>query len=125
RFTAGLSRLPFGIDTSPAPQLYQRLENRNFWSSPEGTAYMTFDDLRSLKVEVGVASNDWRRRRIDFGARDLGFERLDRAGSLRASYDISALEGTRILGSLYGAKNGERRYGAGLINRNRKEDYTE
>ena len=122
RVTAGRMRLPFGIDTSQAPQFYQDKENRGFWRSPTDGGYLTFDDLRRLRLDAGLAISEI--SRLDPKARLAPRYATDKAFSLRAALDVSALEGTRILASVYGAEMGERRYGLGLINTNQKGDYT-
>jgi hypothetical protein len=113
-------RLPFGLDLSQAPQYYQDLENRRFWRSPPLGAYLTFDDMRRSRFDVGFAINDT--------AKISGHKAVqmtdDLALSFRGMLDISALEGTRIIASLYSAKSGERRYGLALSNTNRKGDQT-
>jgi hypothetical protein len=115
-------RLPFGIDTSQAPQFYQDKENRGFWHSPTDGGYLTFDDLRRLRLDAGLAISEI--SRLDPKTRLAPRYATDKAFSLRAALDVSALEGTRILASVYGAEMGERRYGLGLINTNQKGDYT-
>ena len=124
RLTAGRLRLPFGIDNSEAPQFYQALENRLLWHSPDLGGYLTYDDLRRWRFDIGFAENDRSelRRRQD-GAADDGV--IDRALSIRAMLDISALEGTRLLLSGYAAERGERRFGFGMVNVNHKGDATE
>ncbi|MBM4251147.1 MAG: hypothetical protein FJ146_04200 [Deltaproteobacteria bacterium] len=120
RATFGRMRIPFGLDLSQAPQYYQDLENRLFWRSPLLGGYLTFDDMRRSRFDVGIASNDLSQLR----AERLSQKRDDIAMSLRGILDVSALEGTRIIASLYSANTGERRYGLALSNTNRKGDQT-
>ena len=122
RVTAGRMRLPFGIDTSQAPQFYQDKENRGFWRSPTDGGYLTFDDLRRLRFDAGLAVS--KISRLDPKSRQPHTDAAEKAISVRAALDVSALEGTRIVASVYGAEMGERRYGLGLINTNQKGDYT-
>ena len=122
RVTAGRMRLPFGIDSSQAPQFYQDKENRRFWRSPTDGGYLTFDDLRRLRFDAGLAISEI--SRLNPKTQQPPRYAADKAFSLRAALDVSALEGTRVVASVYGAEMGERRYGLGLINTNQKGDYT-
>ena len=119
RVTFGRMRIPFGLDLSLAPQFYQNLENRRFWRSPPIGTYVTFDDLRRFRLDIGLASKL---------ARELentqGQSGSESAFSIRGALDLSALEGTRIIASIYAATKGERRYGLALSNTNRKGDQT-
>lgn len=120
RVSFGRMRLPFGLDISQAPQYYQDLENRRFWRSPKIGAYLTFDDLRRSRFDVGIAMNDTGK----FSGQKTAQKSDELAMSLRGILDVSALEGTRIIASLYSANKGERRYGLALSNTNRKGDQT-
>ena len=122
RLTTGRMRLPFGIDTSQAPQFYQDKENRRFWRSPTDGGYLTFDDLRRLRVDAGLAVSEI--SHLDPKPPLSPKYDADKAISVRGALDVSALEGTRIVASVYGSELGERRYGLGLINTNQKGDYT-
>jgi hypothetical protein len=126
RLTAGRARLPFGVDLTDAPQFYQMRENRLLWLSPPDSAWLTLDDLKMVKVEAGVATNELKRKGKIVGPPPSGeVPPTENAASIRASVDLSALEGTRLVASGYGDKGGERRFGAGVINRNRKGDFTD
>jgi|LauGreDrversion4_2_1035121.scaffolds.fasta_scaffold00381_6 hypothetical protein len=120
RLTFGRMRIPFGLDLSQAPQYYQDQENRLFWRSPLFGAYLTFDDLRRSRFDVGAAINE----PSQVSAKKPGYRQDEIAVSLRGILDVSALEGTRIIASLYSANSGERRYGLALSNTNRKGDQT-
>lgn len=118
RLTAGRTRLPFGVDHSDAPITYQWHTNRKFWESPEKSGYVTFDDLLAARFDLGIGAGDSK------DAKDNSERRQDRAVSARFAYDVSALEGTRMVASGYVGRNGERRWGFALVNVNRKSDYT-
>jgi hypothetical protein len=130
RLTGGRTRLPVGIDQSLAPEMYQLLENRRLWQSPPYGAYLTFDDLRAFRVDLGYGTNELNgKREADYPQTEPApgstLIPVQHAASLRASYDLSALEGTRVLASAYAEKGGERHFGAGIINRNSHDDLTE
>ena len=121
RITFGRLRLPFGIDQSSAPEFYQEMENRQLWDSPRIGSFLTFDDLRRIHIEIGIASRSLDAFKVSHPLTENG----DRAVSIRSAIDSSALEGTRFIFSGYARDDGERRYGLGLINKNQKDDTTE
>jgi hypothetical protein len=123
RMTIGRLRLPFGLDQSEAPEYYQALENRRFWDSPRDGGYLTYDDLRRFRVDIGGAVSDLRSAR-QRSMQSQGPREFERAVSVRAMLDISALEGTRLVASGYGSIVGQRRFGFGVLNTNRKGDFT-
>jgi len=124
RLTLGRMRLPFGIGQSAAPQFYQLLDNRLLWHSPPLGGFMTYDDLRRVRIDFGLAG-EGRPNKKNSAVDEANVRPLDQAVSIRAMLDISALEGTRFMLSGYAAKQGERRYGFGMINVNHKGDATE
>jgi len=124
RFTLGRMRLPFGIGQSTAPQFYQVLDNRHLWHSPPLGGFMTYDDLRRVRIDIGLASEGPRNHKRPTGEA-VEVQPIDIAASVRAMLDISALEGTRLMLSGYTAKRGERRYGFGMVNVNHKGDTTQ
>lgn len=122
RLTAGRIRLPFGIDRTEAPESYQQKENRAFWDSPQDGAYVTFDEMRNLRLDLGYATNEL----VDDTVTDplVGQKEEIRAGSARLMVDFSALDGSRLVFSGYGENHGVRRMGAGFVTVSRKSDMT-
>lgn len=122
RLTAGRIRLPFGIDRTEATETYQAVENRTFWSSPRDGAYVTFDEMRNLRLDLGYATNEL----VDDTVTDplVGQKEEIRAGSARLMVDFSALDGSRLVFSGYGENHGVRRMGAGFVTVSRKSDMT-
>ncbi len=122
RLTAGRIRLPFGIDRTEAPESYQQNENRGFWDSPRDGAYVSFDEMRNLRLDLGYATNEL----VDDTVTDplIGQKEEIRAGSMRLMVDFSALDGSRLVFSGYGENQGVRRMGAGFVTVSRKSDMT-
>lgn len=123
RLTAGRVRLPFGIDRSEATEFYQSMENRTFWDSPPDGAYVTFDEMRNLRLDLGYASNELVNETVTDPLLDEKAE--IRAGSLRFMVDFSALDGSRLVFSGYGENHGVRRMGAGFVTVSRRSDLTQ
>ena len=125
RVSLGRGYAPFGIDWSEAPIFYRMLEDRKFWDSPRKVAFVTWDNQRWLRFDVGYGADG----SLSWGGDDgllkgSGGSPVRQVASVRSMVDLSALEGTRIVTSLLGGKDGERRFGAGLINHNRRGDLT-
>jgi hypothetical protein len=122
RLTAGRLRLPFGIDRSEATEFYKSFENRTFWDSPPDGAYVTFDEMRNLRLDLGYASNQL----VEESVTDPLVDEKEevRAGSVRLMIDFSALDGSRLVFSGYGENHGVRRMGAGFVTVSRKSDMT-
>lgn len=123
---AGRLQLPFGIDKTWAPESYRLYENRNFWSSPKYGAALGIDNKINTRLDIAYAEAP--RTNTPQSASDDADPRSQRgisATSLRLSYDISALDGSRIVLSGYGENRGVRKMGLGLINVSRRADTTE
>lgn len=108
---AGHLALPFGLDQSFANESYQSLENSALWSSPPNGAALSLDNKIDTRLDVGYAETD----------RSAAHKT---AVSARLSYDISALDGSRIMLSGYGENHGVRRMGAAFLTVSRKGDTT-
>ncbi len=122
RLTMGRVRLPFGIDRTETTETYQAVENRTFWGSPPDGAYVTFDEMRNLRLDLGYATNEL----VDDAVAGplVGKKQELRAGSARLMVDFSALDGSRLVFSGYGENHGVRRMGAGFVTVSRKSDMT-
>ncbi len=121
RLAFGKMRLPFGFDFNPLMEYYKTLEDRTFWSSPSNGFKVTYDDLRSLQVELGGGLSNNSLSTTEKNHSSDVFKNDD-AISLRVSTDFPALEGSKLQGSIYTERNGTRRYGLGFLNINRKKD---
>ncbi len=126
---AGRMSLPFGLDTTWAAESYRTFENRSFWASPRYGASLGIDNKVNTRLDIGYAEaqrTGGARESLDLpSAADLRTVRRQAAASLRLSYDISALDGSRIVVSGYGENHGVRRMGLGLVNVSRRADTTE
>lgn len=114
--SAGRQRLPFGLDLSHAIESYKSFETRAFWASPEQTATLSLDDLRFVRFDFGYGSNEIVKTE----------ERMHavHAASARLMFDLSALDGSRLVASGYGENRGARRFGLGFVTVSRKGDET-
>ena len=122
RLALGKMRVPFGFDRNPLMEFYKTIEDRVFWQSPMNTTKITYDDLRGFQVDVGIGIAD---ASVSRKSRDRAEERGVReedAASLRTMIDFPALEGSRIMVSLYGERHGTRRYGLGFLNITKNKD---
>jgi hypothetical protein len=123
---AGRLSLPFGLDKSWATQSYQRFASRAFWSSPEYGAALSIDNKVNTRLDIGYAEDPRSMSGRDFpAAADLRRIGSLTAASARLSYDMSALDGTRLILSGYGENHGVRKMGFGFVNVSRKGDSTE
>lgn len=118
RLALGKPLLPFGVGDSPVMDSLQLLGVRGFWEGLEGGAVVTFDNMRDVQVEAGGFSttprnNDRYKKRIG-----------NDAASARMSYDLPALDGSRLVFSFYGDRLEERRVGFAFINVSVKGDVT-
>jgi len=119
RLSAGRLSTPFAFNISDAPKTYQNFSSMLFWRSAEYSAVMAYDNNVDTLLELGYGAN--------FGEAVRGGE-IDKQipqqknGSLRLSYDIPAVEGTRMMMSALADEDGERRVAAGLLNANRRGD---
>lgn len=122
RLALGHMKVPFGFNSNPLMEFYKIVEDDIFWRSPMNSAKLTFDDLRGFQVDLGVglADSSISRKSRD-RAEKLGITEED-AASLRTMIDFPALEGSRIMASLYGERHGTRRYGLGFLNITKKKD---
>lgn len=103
---AGKMDLPFGVDFSPLPKVFDEwLKNDAYWSGPDYVTMFTWDNQREILFNVGWASSE-------IPEKDKPSER---AVVARFAYDISAMDGTRLVVSGYGSHSGERRIGAAIV----------
>lgn len=127
RFSLAFGRmdLPFGINHRPLMEVYNvGLKAYDYWDFPEYAANFTFDNQVESRLEVAVASNnfafgadkDTRNRRSREGSTNRKKNRTREAFAIRSSYDLSALEGTRITLSLYEEREQPRRFGVAFLN---------
>ncbi len=130
RLTAGRLRLPFGLDQTEATQYYQSAENRAFWASPEQGGYVTLDDMRNLRLDIGYSSTEIREKNqpdqeaVSVASGNLK-DPIVRATAARLMVDFSPLDGSRLVFSGYGENHGVRRMGIGFVTVSRKSDMTE
>lgn len=127
RMTAGRLTLPFGVDGSEVMESVRWLENREFWASPRFGTYLTVDDRLATTVEVGFATDQGSKD----GERDRGTEDAsdparppNQAYALRLSRDVSILDGSRLMASVYGDQDGRRRFGAAFVTKTVQGDST-
>ena len=137
----GRAPLPFGFNLPVASETYQLHTDTGFWQSPRYGATMAIDNKVNTRLDIGYGTDRIRGRVTSQG--DLQAEaelpsvptavspddprnRIElTAVAARLTYDVSALDGTRIEVSGYGANHGERRYGLGLMTISRRNDLTE
>ncbi len=111
RLTAGKVQLPFGLDDNRLSASLRRLERDEFWQSPPYGGYVTLDNLINFQIDLGVSQG-----KIT-GDNNFTSDEPDlKAASLRMMYDTSLLLGSRFIASLYGEKEGLRRYGLAILN---------
>jgi len=125
-FQLGRMPLPFGLDTQWATESYRRFENRLFWDSPRYGASLGIDNKVNTRLDIGFAETQRTpvSKNLSVEA-DPRVERGRTAASARLSYDISALDGSRLVVSGYGENHGVRRMGFGFVTVSRKFDATE
>jgi len=124
RINLGKLPMPFGIDFSPTPEIQRvALKTQRYWKYPDYVASFTFDNLVDTNAEVAVASDMIPGYHDPASVNFIDIENRQ-ALSLRLSFDISALEGTRFLLFGYGEKSGQRRFGSGFVNRSGRGDLT-
>jgi hypothetical protein len=114
KFTA-----PFGIGLDDGSQSYRYFADDFHWSTYQHGTWLTWDDLKNVFFDVSVVSQTVPKRKEN--SEELK-ESGDWGGSARLGYDFSAIEGSRLVGSLYAQKNGLRRTGIGFINVNSRGD---
>ncbi len=117
--TAGKFRSPFGIGIKDASQSYQYLSDEYHWSTYDFGAWVTWDDLKNIFFDASFVNESVPEGRAE---REKLIESGDWGGSVRLGYDFSAIEGARLIGSIYAQKNGLRRTGVGFINVNSRGD---
>ncbi len=106
QITAGKLDVPFGVNFRPLPEVFDEwIKNRSYWDGPDYVTMISWDNQRELLFSAGWASSDIPR----------AGEPTKRATMARIAYDISPLEGTRLVLSGYGALEGERRIGVAIV----------
>ena len=118
-FAAGKFRAPFGIGISEASQSYLFYADDFHWKTYDFGTWVTWDDLKNIFLDASLVTETVPKGKSE---REELQESGDWGGSLRLGYDFSAIEGARLVGSLYGQKNGLRRTGVGFINVNSRGD---
>jgi len=125
RLSVGRLAMPFGLNHQPGPMVNTlSISADRYWLAPRHVARLTIDNQSEAQLEIGVAQNESPIRKARDIAEPESRAESSQALSVRFAYDISALDGTRILMSGYGQKDGQRRYGIGLLNRAPRGDLT-
>ncbi len=127
RFSFALGRLnmPIGTDHRPQMQIFDiTIRNESYWNYPDYVANLTFDNQVDSRIEVAYGSNDSgfageaKQRNERSENKSTKRKKVFReALSIRTSYDLSALEGTRLAFSLYEERERPRRFGVSISNR--------
>lgn len=124
-FAFGRLEMPFGTDHRPQMQIFDvTIRNESYWNYPDYVANLTFDNQVDSRIEIGYGSNDsgfageakQRNERSENKSTKRKKE-FREALSVRTSYDLSALEGTRLAFSLYEERERPRRFGVSISNR--------
>jgi len=115
---AGKFRAPFGIGIVEASRSYRYYADEFHWTTYDYGTWLTWDDLKNVFLDVALVSASASTDRSENTTK----EAPDWGGSIRLGYDFSAIEGSRLVGSLYGQKSGLRRTGVGFINVNSRGD---
>lgn len=118
--TSGKFTAPFGIGLSEASESYKFFSDKYHWSTYEYGHWLSLDDLKNFVFDLSYVGETVSGSRID--RKEDAAQEADWGGSIRIGYDFSALEGSRIVGSLYGEKSGLRRSGLGFISVNSRGD---
>jgi hypothetical protein len=118
-FAAGKFRAPFGIGIKESSQSYRYYADDFHWRTYDFGSWITWDDKKNIFLDASLVTASIPEGKNE---RDDLKESGDWGGSLRLGYDFSAIEGARLVGSLYGQKNGVRRTGIGFINVNSRGD---
>ena len=129
---AGRFRAPYGLDMTVSPESTQQYEDRRFWEFPPDGVAMIWDNLRDLRLEVGYASNEFSRVVVDpddppeydDNGQLVTTEEFNSVVAARLSYDVPALDGSRMIFSGAGSQQNERRFGFAFITQGAKEDFT-
>jgi hypothetical protein len=127
KFGLALGRLdmPFGTDHRPQMEIFDLgFRNLNYWNFPDYVANISYDNLVDARIEVAYGSSELSlggevEERSERSKRDSAIRREQsrEAVAVRASYDLSALEGSRLAFSLYEERDQARRFGISLANR--------
>ena len=115
RVFLGKARIPFGLNFNVDSPWVSPTRFDPFFGDPIKVAGYTYDNQQDITVtmSVGTAEN------VDSDAK-----RRKSATGIRVMYDMAALEGTRILGSLSTDELEHRRGEVGAVNVNGKGDIT-
>lgn len=133
RVDVGRPLIPFGVDASPLIESFRVFENRDFWQTPNYGGVITFDDQREFEMNLAVVSNPVSSLgEDDENSGDINIQPVYKSHGqprndaviLRSMYDISALDGSRLVLSLYGDRLRERRFGFGFVNVSVRNDIT-
>ncbi len=115
RATYGHLAIPFGLYAQDMPAIFRLFENKRLWGSYEKGGVLIIDDLRNRMLEISAGMIE------DSKLSNLNpFSSIpsvkDQAVAARLSYDVSSLEGSRIIASGLALRLGERRFGFALLN---------
>ncbi len=115
RLLYGRMRIPFGLQDQELAPIFSIFDNRKLWGTFDRGFVFAIDDLRNRTIEIGFGKMLLKRDEEvhSFSAMP---ESASEAIALRLNYDVSSLEGTRLIGSVYGMRAGERRFGFALLN---------
>lgn len=115
RVFLGKARIPFGLNYNVDSAWGSATRFDSFFGEPIKVAGYTYDNQQDLTVTMsaGTAEN------VDSDAK-----RRKSATGIRLMYDLAALEGTRLLGSLTTDELEHRRGAVGAVNVNGKGDIT-
>jgi hypothetical protein len=118
RFTA-----PFGIGIADSSESYRYFSDEFHWRTYEYGHWLSWDDGKNFFIDLSYVGETaaGKRVRVDESVPENARD-PDWGGSLRGGYDFSALEGSRLVGSLYAQNSGMRRTGLGFITVNSRGD---
>lgn len=118
--TSGKFSTPFGIGIDEASQSYRYFSDKFHWTTYEYGHWLTLDDLKNFLIDISYVGETVPGGRVK--SDNTNSQDVDWGGSARIAYDFSALEGSRLVGSVYGQKSGMRRSGLGFISVNSRGD---
>ncbi len=130
RLLIGKAPLAYGLDHDVLSETLQiSVRDRQYWKFPKYSARLSYDNLMDTIAEFSVGSD----RISDNLNSSLKIEELAEPSpdssreqflSARISHDISALGGTRLMLFMLKSDQEETRYGAAMLNSNRRGSAT-
>lgn len=103
RLSGGRMFMPFGFNKRNLNPLFESLTSRDHWYFENRVVQYTYDNFLDTVFQIGLGNNG-----------DMN----DQSIAVRYMFDVSALEGTRLIASILAAKSGERKFGVAIYNNN-------